>query len=80
LICYHATYRQALTFLFLLIVPYRATEDITWEDPLQRFDGADDVGLFLGMLKHFTGWKFNIRSEVHSAHEILVDWDITVLI
>ena len=56
----------------------RATSDLSWEDPLERFDGASDVAIFLGMCQYLEGLTFKVHHEVHSAHEILMDWDISV--
>ena len=44
----------------------------------QRFDGASDVGAFLGMCQYLDGATFKVHHEVHSAHEILLDWEIAV--
>jgi len=55
----------------------RATSDLSWEDPLERFDGASDVAIFLGMCQYLEGLTFKVHHEVHSAHEILMDWDIS---
>jgi len=54
----------------------RVTADFIWEDPLERFDGASDVGAFLGMCQYLDGATFKVHHEVHSAHEILLDWEI----
>ena len=54
----------------------RATADFLWEDPLERFDGASDVGAFLDMNQFLDGVTFKVHHEVHSAHEILLDWEI----
>lgn len=56
----------------------RATEDVVFEDPLERFEGAENVGHFFSMVKYFDNFEFKIHNEVHSAHEALLDWDIMV--
>ena len=55
----------------------RATSDFSWEDPLERFDGSSDAAIFLGMCQYLEGVTFKVHHEVHSAHEILMDWDIS---
>lgn len=54
----------------------RATPDITFEDPLERFQGAEDLTLFFNLCKYLDNVNFKVRTEVHSAHEIILDWDI----
>ena len=77
----------------------RATEDIVFEDPLERyleslestfhnflashplserFEGKEDVSQFLSMCRYLSGFKFEIYQEVHSVHEVLLDWRLTV--
>ena len=56
----------------------RATDDFIWEDPLERFEGASDVAAFLGMCHYLDGVTFKVHHEVHSAHKILLDWEIAV--
>jgi len=55
----------------------RATEDIVFEDPLERFEGREDVSQFLSMCKYLSGFNFEIYQEVHSVHEVLLDWRLT---
>jgi len=54
----------------------RATDDISFEDPLERIDGAVEFGHFLSMCKYLDNFEFKVHHEIHSAHEILLDWDI----
>ena len=54
----------------------RATADFIWEDPLERFEGASDVAAFLDMNDVLEGVTFKVHNEVHSAHEIVLDWEV----
>ena len=57
----------------------RATSDLIFEDPLERFDGAEDFCHFIYLAGQMVdGVAFKVHQELHSAHEILVDWDIEV--
>jgi len=58
----------------------RATDDITFEDPLERIDGIDNVGHFFSMCKYLELFEFKVHKEIHSAHEILLDWELSVCI
>ena len=54
----------------------RVTADFIWEDPLERFEGASDVAAFLDMNDVLEGVTFKVHNEVHSAHEIVLDWEV----
>ena len=54
----------------------RATADFIWEDPFERFEGASDVGSFLDMNQYIDGVTFKVHREVHSVHEIILDWEV----
>ena len=58
----------------------RATDDITFEDPLERIDGIDNVGHFFSMCKYLELFEFKVHKEIHSAHEILLDLELSVCI
>jgi len=53
------------------------TEDIDWEDPIERITGASEVD---GFAKLATRWIKNtdieIFSENHAPHEIIMDWKV----
>ena len=44
----------------------------------ERFEGIEDVSQFLSMCKYLSGFKFEIYQEVHSVHEVLLDWRLSV--
>ena len=44
-----------------------------------RFEGREDVSQFFHMCKYLSGFNIEIYGEVHSAHEILLDWRLTVI-
>jgi len=54
-----------------------ATEDIDWEDPIERIKGFDEMD---GFAKLATRWikesEIDVISENHSPHEIIMDWKI----
>ena len=56
-----------------------ATEDIDWEDPIERIKGFDEMD---GFAKLATRWikesEIDVISENHSPHEIIMDWNIKV--
>ena len=39
----------------------RVTANFIWEDPLERFDGASDVGAFLDMNQYLDGATFKVH-------------------
>ena len=57
----------------------RTTEDISFEDPLERVNGAEDFGHLLAMCKYFDKLEFKVHHEIHSAHEIIMDWELQVI-
>ena len=54
------------------------TNDFVWEDPTQRLAGHDEILKLLGLGKYMKSVTFDHFNEVHSAHEILLDWAVTV--
>ena len=56
----------------------RTTSDFVWEDPLEKIEGVEDVTMFFGLIKYFGAVEFKTFQEVHSAHEIIMDWELTV--
>lgn len=56
----------------------RATPDIAFEDPLERFEGRAELVMFMNMCKYLDGLAFKINKEVHSTHEMVYDWEISV--
>jgi len=54
----------------------RCTNDVVWEDPLERIEGSDNVASFFKMVKYLDFIEYKVHNVVHSAHEILMDWDI----
>ena len=56
----------------------RCTNDVVWEDPLERIEGSDNLALFFKMVKYLDFIEYKVHNVVHSAHEILMDWDIKV--
>ena len=57
----------------------RATSDISFEDPLERFEGAQELAIFFKMCQYLDGVSIKIHNTVHSAHEMLLDWEIEVI-
>ena len=45
---------------------------------ISGIDGAVEFGHFLSMCKYLDNFEFKVHHEIHSAHEILLDWDIKV--
>jgi len=58
----------------------RTTSDFVWEDPLQKIEGVEDVTMFFGLIKYFGAVEFKTFQEVHSAHEIIMDWELTIIL
>jgi len=54
-----------------------ATEDIDWEDPIERITGFSEVD---GFARLATRWikntEIEIFSENHAPHEIIMDWKL----
>ena len=57
----------------------RMTSDFVWEDPLQRYEGAEDSTLFFGLGKYFAEVSSKRHNEIHSSHEIIMDWEFKVI-
>ena len=56
-----------------------ATEDVEFEDPMQRFIGFKEVSQFLSVpVRHIKNAEFEIHGEHHAPHEIIMDWTIKV--
>lgn len=55
-----------------------ATEDIVWEDPVERFTGIEEVD---GFARVATRWikstEFQIHAANHAPHEVVFDWTLT---
>jgi len=55
------------------------TEDIEYEDPIQKIAGFKDFDGMIKFLHRFIKHsEFDIHGEHHSTHEIVLDWTITV--
>ena len=56
-----------------------ATEDIDWEDPIERITGFKEVD---GFARLATRWvkdtEIEVFSENHAPHEIIMDWKLKV--
>merc|ERR1712020_818589 len=56
---------------------HHATEDIDWEDPIERITGFSEVD---GFARLATRWiknaEIEIFSENHAPHEIIMDWKL----
>jgi len=55
------------------------TEDIQYEDPLQKISGVKEFDLMTkSMHKFIKHAEFEFYGEHHSLHEIVLDWKVTV--
>ncbi len=53
------------------------TDDMVWEDPLQRYEGREEVRKFVYLgAQTVTGAEIETRSEHHGVHEVLMDWTV----
>ena len=56
-----------------------ATEDIDWEDPIERITGLNEVDGFARLATRLCkNAEIEIFSENHAPHEIIMDWKLTV--
>lgn len=51
------------------------TLNMTWEDPLGRYEGSSDVETYFGQFCLFENLEFKIYHEVHSEQKIVLDWE-----
>ena len=58
---------------------HHGTEDIDWEDPIERIKGFNEMD---GFAKLATRWiketEIDVISENHSPHEIIMEWKLKV--
>lgn len=56
----------------------RLTDDFIWEDPTMKLIGKDEFEDMMGLSKYVSDVEFEVLSERHSTHEMLLDWKLKV--
>ncbi len=54
------------------------TPDVVWEDPIQRMEGQFELFNLANLARYYKSFTFEHYNEIHSAHEILLDWSCIV--